>query len=331
MDDFGKNFFLLQYDQVWKQRNHHVAHIWAIPAIITGLLGIFALLLVHNKIDSHNLIFKVFSILMAAIGFIGLFLRHNFFIKVFGLVLKEMAKYRKPDSDLPQFGSEFSEKYRRFLNPGEKFGAWQTGTFWWEVVVLGLVLFTLSNLLPPIKISGIALNNGESFSGIGYVLLKLFFLLSVTWVTFLTAKEEWVKRKRKLAIPLFIIAFGLFSPLMQSFQDVLWPEVSSGKVSFGKNDLKYIEPLKQYRIVFSGYGKIEDVEVFYTSYYDKTGRHIARMNWVKYIDFRFDENYIQSTHELNNGEGEHTVVFKYRVPFWNYPSAKRKAEKGLNF
>ena len=118
---------------------------------------------------------------------------------------------------------------------------------------------------------------------------------------------------------------------MQSFQDVLWPEVSSGKVSFGKNDLKYIEPLKQYRMVFSGYGKIEDVEVFYTSYYDQTGRHIARMNWVKYIDFRFDENYIQSTHELNNGEGEHTVVFKYRVPFWNYPSAKRKAEKGLNF
>ncbi|GEM_PF-3442518 len=342
MDEFKQNFFLVQYQEVWKQRNQHVGHIWAIPAIITGLLGILALLIAHGKIDGSNILFKIVSILIVVVGFVGLFLRHNFFIKVLGLTLKDMAKEQEPDKCLPQFGDEFKIKYERFLNPGEQFGSWCTGTFWWAVVVVGLVLFVLVSFLPMSKIFDGASkqyfwNNffsnvrSEAFLDIGYILLKILFLLSITWITLVKAKDEWTKRKRKLAIPLFIIGVGLFFPLLQSFQDILWPVVSSGKVSFEKKDLEYIEPLKQYRMVFHESGGIEDVDVFYTSYYDENGRHIARMNWVKYIDFRFADNYIQSNHELNNGEGEHTVVFKNRVPLWKYPSAKRKAEMSLNF
>lgn len=137
MDDFRQNFFLIQYQEIWKQRNQHVGHIWAIPAIVTGLLGILALLIAHGKIDGSNTLFKIASILIVVVGFIGLFLCHNFFIKVLGLTLKNMAKRQEPDKWLPQFGGKFKIRYERFLNPGEQFGSRCTGTFWWAVVVVG--------------------------------------------------------------------------------------------------------------------------------------------------------------------------------------------------
>ena len=231
MDEFKQNFFLVQYQMVWKQRNQHVGHIWAIPAIITGLLGILALLIAHGKIDfSSNVSFKIASILIAVSGFVGLFLRHNFFIKVLGLSLKDMAKRQESDKWLPQFGGKFKIRYKRLLNSGERFGSWQTGTFWWAVVVVGLVLFVLSSLLSIAKISDDVIKGSlwkdlfsnvrwEAFLDIGYILLKLFFLLSITWVTLLKAKDEWIKRKRRLAIPLFIIGVGLFFPSLAELSE----------------------------------------------------------------------------------------------------------------
>ncbi len=149
---FQQKLFLTQYELVWKQRDQHVGHIWAIPAIITGLLGIAALLLAHGKIEFvTNTVLKIISILIISIGFIGLFLRHNFFIKVLGLTLKSMAKRQEPDRWLPQFGSKFKMKYKRFLNFAEKIGSWFTGTFWWAIVTIGLISLVIFSFLSVVK------------------------------------------------------------------------------------------------------------------------------------------------------------------------------------
>lgn len=169
----------------------------------------------------------------------------------------------------------------------------------------------------------------EAVIDIGSIFLRLFFFLCVAWVALSTAVQEWKNHRRKIAIPLFIITVGLIYPVYQSFADMAWPVVSSGKINLTKKDFKYDPKSKQYRVEFSNYGKIEDVDVFYTAYYDQNGIHNGRMTWTKYVDFRFDGDWIQSQHELNNAEGQHTIVFKYRTNLWKYAAAKRRAVESL--
>lgn len=147
-------FFLEQYKQVWEQRRHHVNHIWAIPIIAIGLVTVFVTLIQKELIMKVTLnSWSLCFIIAGLIGFAGLFLRHNFFIKVLGLLLKKLAKDKSPDSDLPQFGDDFNKikEFRSELHIFEKIGAEFTGTFWWAVVTfsiiyLGLSLFTQLSL-----------------------------------------------------------------------------------------------------------------------------------------------------------------------------------------
>ncbi len=167
---------------------------------------------------------------------------------------------------------------------------------------------------------------------IGHLILRLFFFGAIFLVAILTAKDEWTKKRRKkLAIPLFIIVAGVLCPLLQSAQDMLYPVVSSERLIRHKSDFEFVSSRNQYRVCFPKYGKIEDVDVFYTGYYDAQGKHTGRMTWVKYIDFGFFDDCIQSKHNLENAQGEHTIVLKYRTWIGNYFSAKRKAEASLNF
>lgn len=138
--------FLEQYKQIWEQRRQHVGHIWAIPIIITGLLGILITLVVNKVINfslSWSTAFKVVSLIVVFSGFIGLFLRHDFFIRVLGLLLKDLQKEQGPEKNLPQFGDEFKIRYALKLNRLEKIGSWRIGTWWWGLVVLGLLLFSI--------------------------------------------------------------------------------------------------------------------------------------------------------------------------------------------
>ncbi len=141
-------FFLEQYKQVWEQRRQHVSHIWAIPVVITGLLGIFASLLIKNKINLEvNYGIKLLSLFLVCFGFFGLFYRHNFFIKVLGLLLEDLQKKPIARNDLPQFGDDFKRLYKDDLkkNSLDQFGSLQTGTFWWFIVVLGISCFVITN------------------------------------------------------------------------------------------------------------------------------------------------------------------------------------------
>ncbi len=141
--------FLIQYEQVWLQRRQHVGHVWAIPTIVTALVGGFVTLAVNHKIDfiSHpNL--KIVSLNLIGIGLIGLFLRHNFFIKALGLLLKDLAKRAKARKDLPQFGKDFKKLYWRDLSCAERCGARVTATIWWIVTVIGLIVYVLLNWNP---------------------------------------------------------------------------------------------------------------------------------------------------------------------------------------
>ena len=141
-------FFLTQYNQIWEQRRQHVGHIWAIPVVATGLAGIFATFMVNQNVNfSTHTNLKIAALCIVGFGFIGLFLRHNFFIKVLGLLLKDLAAEEKPKQNLPQFGSDFKKKYCCELNCLEKFGSCCTGTVWWFITTCGIIAFVVLNCI----------------------------------------------------------------------------------------------------------------------------------------------------------------------------------------
>ncbi len=162
-----------------------------------------------------------------------------------------------------------------------------------------------------------------------FAILKFSFFVCVCIVAFKEVRREWTPHK-KVSLLWVVICIGLFYPVAQSFYDVIRPVVSSGKINLEKKDFSYDYESKQYRVTFEKFKNIDDVDVFYTAYYDDKGNHTGRMAWIKYIDYRFDENWIQSRHELGYAEGKHTIVLKYRTWFWNYPTAKRQAEESLS-
>ncbi len=131
--------FLAQYSQVWQQRRQHVTLIWAIPTIIFTVISLL-MNVIFDKCNDKN-IFNwtevLFAIVTIGSGACGLLLRHNFFIKVLGLLLQDLDEKRIPLS-LPQFGEEFRVIYRSKLNMWEKLGSVKDGTFWWLVTSVGL-------------------------------------------------------------------------------------------------------------------------------------------------------------------------------------------------
>ncbi|GEM_PF-1615158 len=135
-------FFLEQYKQVWEQRRQHVTHIWAIPAIIAGFIA----LLFNEKISFEKFnALTYFSLALVPIGMVGLFLRHNFFIKVLGLLLEDLAKYQRPFPRLPQFGDRLKLVYYSKLNFYEQnIPNFCTGTFWWAITATGITIFCVS-------------------------------------------------------------------------------------------------------------------------------------------------------------------------------------------
>lgn len=139
----SEELFLAQYNQVWEQRRGHVGHIWAIPTTVTALTGILITLWVSGKISfSLHFEWKILSLTFVYLGFFGIFCRHNFFIRVLGLLLKDLARKPKAWKNLPQFGSEFRRRYRRDLTSClDIFGSWRSGTFWWGMTVFGILLF----------------------------------------------------------------------------------------------------------------------------------------------------------------------------------------------
>ena len=158
-------------------------------------------------------------------------------------------------------------------------------------------------------------------------IFRIIFWVSLLWITGQRIADN-LKQRRKL-VPLVFIFIGLVWPTWKSCTDLLFPIVSSGKIIAKRQDFQFMKDSNQYRITFPLIGKIEDVDVFYTSYFDENNHHIGRMNWVKYVDFRFDRNYIQSNHELNGAIGEHTIVLKYKTNLFDYSKLARQAEQSL--
>lgn len=199
--------FLKQYDQVWQQRRQHVGHIWAIPVVITGLLGIFTTLLVYGKINfSSHICLKFLSILVIALGFFGLFCRHNFFIRVLGLLLKDLQSNPTAREDLPQFGTDFRERFKSDLkNPLDRFGSLSTGTFWWFITVAGIILFVVVNWWGQFRGLVMIFSFFPNFFR-SEVFWRLVFFV-VLCVTSFTKLIETIKQKEWLGILLFV---GLF-------------------------------------------------------------------------------------------------------------------------
>ncbi len=141
--------FLKQYEQVWLQRRQHVGHIWAIPTIVTALVGIFVTLLINHEIHLNPYAYWGIAFLfLVGLGFFGLFWRHNFFIKALGLLLQDLAAEPQARYDLPQFGKEFKDLYWDDLDLFERFGSLITATWWWALTSFGIFLFIVLNWLP---------------------------------------------------------------------------------------------------------------------------------------------------------------------------------------
>ena len=103
--------FLAQYNQVWEQRRQHVKLIWTIPTLGGAVVAFFIAQLPFEKLNNLSKHLLFLSLVIFAIGVIRIFLRHNFFQAVYGLLISDLEREREPIIPLPQTGEQFIERY----------------------------------------------------------------------------------------------------------------------------------------------------------------------------------------------------------------------------
>ena len=138
---FEEELFLEQYKQVWEQRRQHVGLYWQIPAVTTG---IFVFLLKFFTLKTSNVwhILAAISLINLFCGACRIFLRHNYFVKVYGLLLEDMACGRISPASLPQFGDDLERMYHRRLKHWyEKCGSRADGMDSWIFIMVGIFLY----------------------------------------------------------------------------------------------------------------------------------------------------------------------------------------------
>lgn len=160
-----------------------------------------------------------------------------------------------------------------------------------------------------------------------YATIKILIVIFAIFFGIRQIIEYFSENKVGRGIVFMIVVSVVFFPLFEQSRDILLPviteriDLTKWDIDSNKPHFVYSEKAKQYRIYFNH--KIEDVDVFFTSY-DKNGRHLARMNWVKGVDFYFKDDYIQTIHKLNKEYdpfevlAKHTIIYKYRVPIGTY-------------
>ncbi len=139
MDD--DNLFKLQYGQIWQQRRQHVTLYWAIPTVAGGVIAFFVSHLSVNGLNKCTVYLLFGLLLLFSWGAIKIFLRHNFFQRGYGLVLKDMDRQRKPLEFAPQFGEDLvkyleDKNYFKDLDYWEKAGAKQKGIHPWLIIII---------------------------------------------------------------------------------------------------------------------------------------------------------------------------------------------------
>lgn len=158
---------------------------------------------------------------------------------------------------------------------------------------------------------------------------------------------------RSSFLNLSVVAAVLFTFSFQ-LNDIMRPKLSSGLIEFHYDllsddfqkdgELVYKHPLlgdfklkkvdggsnNHYRIYTPK--KIVDWILLYTSY-DRDGIHIARTDWVNNIDFRIENNFVESNHEFNEsinaGMGRHVFAYTYRGSIWDTLKNPAKIFEGL--
>ena len=132
-----------QYNQIWQQRRQHVGLYWKIPTVAGGFLGLIIKIVDFKGFSPSEIDFLFSLFLIYSAGVVGLFLRHNFFQKVYGLVLRRMDKNNKALRPTPQFGKQLRKQYYRGLDFWEKIGAYLNGMYCWMLIMLSAMLFVI--------------------------------------------------------------------------------------------------------------------------------------------------------------------------------------------
>jgi len=178
-NDFEKNLFLAQYNQVYEQRRQHVGLYWKIPTVAAAVVTLAVHKLDFAKLNVCTLYLLIVPLLMFSYGVLHLFFRHNYFQKVYGLLLQKMDKdeHRKPLKPSPQFGPDFKkpEYQKKMKQWWEKLGEKSYGINSWlwimaaAVFYILLIWFDLVNL--PTKILGFL--RSADWSGLFKILKRI--------------------------------------------------------------------------------------------------------------------------------------------------------------
>lgn len=142
-----KELFIAQYNQAWDQRRQHVTLIWTIPTV-GGAVVAFALSQIPlEKLNIFSVHFLFLMVGIFSVGAVRIFLRHNFFQRVYGLLLADLEKEKKPIVPLPQIGDELLNRYYEKIKSDfwEIEGSKYKGINSWMIIMasLGLSLVVL--------------------------------------------------------------------------------------------------------------------------------------------------------------------------------------------
>lgn len=330
--------FLAQYNQVWEQRRQHVVHIWAIPAIVVALTGIFVTLLIYNKINfSTHILGKLVSASLIYIGFFGLFCRHNYFIRVLGLLLKDLAKNQNAESDLPQFGDDFRERFERDLkNPLDKFGSLRSGTFWWFIVTGGVLLFMTVNWWPKFKGLLVESTNLLDLFQSG-VLPRLIFYGIISIAAFLKLRDAVKDKRRWHEILLWVGLFfyTTFSTLGNG-QNLIRPfVVISEEFSSDRNNIQFKKKPDE-NIYFQTRFPVEKPIVL--SIKDSFNNLVSNQYQILddkrtvFINFMFEDNDQNANiFDSNRNAAKRGFVFDYETRLWLFNRAYTERKQAKSY
>ncbi|MCK9554957.1 hypothetical protein M0R36_03965 [bacterium] len=165
----------------------------------------------------------------------------------------------------------------------------------------------------------------------------VFFIFLVFAILIHTIKEILEKKSEGITsiLPYICLVLVLCFPLYKTIQEIGWPiiKIKETAPKFEPNEDKTL-----FRTYFKD--KIIAVDVFYTSY-DLNGKHYARMHWIKGVDYDFENNYIQTKHNLHNATGiyvpingknvltdaNHIIIYKHRACIFRYYKLFKEQQK----
>lgn len=155
---------------------------------------------------------------------------------------------------------------------------------------------------------------------------RSLFVVSLVFIACRTFQKEKGAQAKSAQLTLALILVVLLTSTAGTVYDLVYPVVSSGRLE--KSEKDFNELANGHYQINLGH-RIEDVEVFFTSY-NRGGQNAARINWVKHVDYFFKDAYIESRHSLNNNApGTHTIIYRYRTPLWVFFKQQKKAQKSL--